>query len=217
MIKSSIYQLRLSKLILFLPLLLNCSSNEKFKDKNDIMIKIEKKEMLDDNNLIVTLSFKNNSNKNYVIPNYLGYYIVHIMQENIQYDAPGKIGGKIIASEFSNNLDDKHLKLLNLYYVNTFYKDDKCNKLSDFISFNELTYTSSLLFLPYNTHRKIIIVFNANYYNKNTLNNKSSRISLGLDFPKNFKILDSLLKKEKINYSIYDKSSILKDTLFINK
>lgn len=216
--KSSIYQLSLNNLILsFFAFLLICCSTKKIDENNIIKTSIIKKQKIDENNLIITFSFKNNSKNNYIIPNYLGYYLVHTMKENRMYDAPGKVRGKIISSEFSDTLDEKYLKLFYLYYSNTFYKDDQCNKLSDFNNFNNLTYTSSLLLLPHNSERKITLVFNANKFNRETFHDKNARISLSLDLAHNFKILDSLLKKEKINYKIYDRDILLKDSLFINK
>lgn len=218
MTKSNIYQLSLNKLILsFLILLLISCSKEKREKNNDIKIRIVKKEEIDENNLIITFLFKNNSVNNYVIPNYLGYYLVHTMNENKQYDAPGKIRGKIVSSEFSDKLDERYLKLFYLYYSNTFYKTDQCNKLSDFNNFNDLTYTSSLLFLPHNSERKIMLVFNAANFNRETFDNYNTRVSLSLDLTNNFKTLDSLLKKERIDYKVYDRDLILKDSLFINK
>lgn len=217
--QSNIYLSNLNKLLFYFFIVqsfIGCSK-EKIDKRNDIEIGIVKKERLDDNNLLLTISFKNHSNKNYVIPNYFGYYLVHSMDGNKKYDASGKIGGKIITSEFYEKLDDKWLKLLYLYYNNTFYKKDKCNKLSDVISFNDLTYTSSILFLPHETERRITLVFNGHDFNQDTFTNKNTRLSLGLDLSNNFKILDSLLKKEKIDYTIYNKDLILKDSLFINK
>lgn len=139
------------------------------------------------------------------------------MKENKHYDAKGKIGGKIISSEFSDRLDEKYLKLFYLYYSKTFFKDDECNKLSDFINDNDLTYTSSLLFLPQNSERKITLIFNAHDFNQNTFYNQNTRISLSMDTSDNFKVLDSLLKKEKINYTVYDRSFFLKDSIYINR
>ncbi|WP_300691567.1 hypothetical protein [Chryseobacterium sp.] len=218
MTKSNIYQLSLNKLILFfLTLLLISCSKEKLEKNSDIKMSMVKKEKIDENNLIITLLFKNNSLNNYVIPNYLGYYLVHTMNENKQYDAPGKIGGKIISSEFSEKLDERYLKLFYLYYSNTFYQNDQCNKLSDFNNFNNLIYKSSLLFLPHNSERKITLVFNATNFNRETFENYNTRVSLSLDLTKNFKTLDSLLKRERIDYKVYDRDLILKDSLFINK
>lgn len=213
--KSNIYQLSLNKLILsFLTLSLISCSKEKVEKNSDIKISIVKKEKIDENNLIITFLFKNKSVNNYVIPNYLGYYLVNIMKENKQYDASGKIGGKIISSEFSDKLDASYLKLFYLYYSNTYYKNDPCNKLSDF---NGLAYTSSLLFLPHNSERKISLVFNATNFNRETFYGQNTRVSLSLDLTNNFTILDSLLKRERIDYKVYNRNLILEDSLFINK
>ncbi|MDR6547608.1 hypothetical protein J2810_003693 [Chryseobacterium rhizosphaerae] len=217
MINSNIYPLNLNKLIVFfLTILLIGCSKERFDKKKDIEISILKKEKIDNNTLIISLLLKNNSNKNYVIPNYLGYYLVHTMKGNKQYDATGKIKGKIISSEFSEKLNEKYLKLFYLYYSNTFYKNDYCNKLSYFNDSNDLVYSSSLLFLPRNSKRKITLAFNSTDFNRKTFFNENTRIALGLDLTSNFNVLDSLLKAEKIDYKVYDRNLILNDSLFIN-
>ena len=61
------------------------------------------------------------------------------------------------------------------------------------------------------------MAFNATNFNRETFDNYNTRVSLSLDLANNFKTLDSLLKKERIDYKVYDRDLILRDSLFINQ
>ncbi len=85
-------------------------------------------------------------------------------------------------------------------------------------------YTNSLIFIPKKTEKKMFLIFNLYEPCKDSFrkchgvfHDDLSKIIVGIRDADDIKVLDSLLKKEKIDYNIYRKSLYLKDSLFINR
>ncbi|MEA1850505.1 MULTISPECIES: hypothetical protein [unclassified Chryseobacterium] len=193
------------------------TKNEIYKD--NISVNIAKKEMLDSNSLLVELWFTNNSTTNYLIPIFPNY-----MLEN-RKKLFNPVFGQIITSDFTDNIDYKMNILLENYTERYLYKgaSHESYKMAVFADYEG--YANSVLFIPKKTKRKMFLIFNL-YENCNDTPQKCnaifyddvSRISFNIiNQSENIKALDSLLKKEKIDYTIYNKDLILKDSLFINK
>jgi len=215
--------LRLNKKHIFLlgVLFFTLSCNDPKLNKNEISVSVIKKEKLDKNSLMLTILFKNTSDKNYAFSVFPEYYLVKTKSGLIGYEDVGKIKGKIVSSDFADQMEDweKGSMLLNTFYRKTGYDYKEADKqLFNFAMHDSESYSSYILLLPKKSERKMIICFNSYKVNNKTLFDKKSRISANWEFfEPRAKILDSLLKKEKINYHVYDKNPFLKDSLFINK
>ncbi len=198
---------------------LGCKDNKKEIYSENISVNIAKKEMLDSNSLLVELWFTNNTATNYLIPIFPNY----VLENRKKIFNP--VFGQIITSDFTDNIDYKMNILLENYTERYLYKGSSHESYKMAVFADYEGYTNSVLFIPKKTKRKMFLIFNL-YEKCNDTPQKcnaifyddSSRINLDIiDNSENIKALDSLLKKEKINYIIYNKDFILKDSLFVNK
>ncbi|MDR6547606.1 hypothetical protein J2810_003691 [Chryseobacterium rhizosphaerae] len=226
--KLKFYRLRLNKKYVFffgiLFFILSC--NQEKPNKNQISASVIKKQKLDRNSLLLTLLFKNDSEKNYALSIFPEYYLVKskggiIYYGNIDGGGLMNITGKIVSSDFADQMEDweKGSKLLNTFYKKTRYNYKEADKhLFSFAMHDYQAYASYILFLPKKSERKMIICFNSYKVNNETFYDKNTRVAADWEFfAPRAKILDSLLKKEKIDYTVYDRNIVLKDSLFINK
>ncbi|WP_370901598.1 hypothetical protein [Chryseobacterium gossypii] len=222
------YQLRSNKKYVFLLgiLFLNLSCYKKELYENEISVSIVKKEKIDNNSLLITLLFKNASDMNYALSIFPEYYLVKskggvIYHGNIDGGGLMNITGKIVSSDFADHIVDweKGSKLLSTFYRKAFFNYKGADDyLFCFAGNNFEAFSSGLLFIPKKSERKIIICFNSYKINNETLYDKNTRVAANWDlFEPRAKILDSLLKKEKINYMVYNRNLVLKDLLFINR
>lgn len=205
-------------LIVFI-IFLSCKENKKAIHNEEVSVNIGKKEMLDNNSLLVELWFANNSITNYLLPIAPNYMI----ENRKKIFKP--VSGRIITSDFTDSNDYKMNILLEDCTEKYFYKgfSHQLYKMAVFKNYEE--YTNSLLFIPKKTKKRMFLIFNL-YESCNDssqkcnaiFNDNLSRISLNIiNDSGNLKVLDSLVKKEKIDYEVYIKSPYLKDSLFINK
>lgn len=206
-------------LIIFILSLLSCKENKKIILNEEVSISIGKKEMLDDNSLLVELWFTNNSATNYLLPIFPNYVLVN------RKKIFNPILGRIVTSDFTDSNDYKMNILLEDYTEKYLYKGFSHQSYKMAISKNYEQYANSLLFIPKKTKKRMFLIFNL-YESCNDSSQKCNAIfyddlsSIGLNIindSENLKVLDSLMKKEKINYDVYIKPPYLKDSLFINK
>ncbi len=198
---------------------LSCKENKNLIKNSEVLIDIGKKEMLNHNSLLLELRFNNSSDTNYILPISPNY----ILKNNKKIFNP--VFGHIIASDFTDNIDYKMNFLLEDYTEKYFYNDFSHEEFKLAVQKDYEGYKNSLLFLPKKTKKKIFLIFNL-YENCNDspqncngiFFDNLSKVDLSIiNNSYNFKILDSLLKKEKLTYTIYNKNLVLKDSLFINK
>jgi hypothetical protein len=190
-------------------------------NNRNIEISLQKKEKIDHNSLLITLLFKNSSDQNYALSIFPEYYLVKTKKGLIYSDDVGKIRGKIVSSDLADEMEDweKGNRVLFSFCKKTLfnYKNSESD-FSSFLTSRDDLFSNYVLFLPKKSEKRIIICFNSNKMNNKTFNEKNSRISADWEFYEpRAKVLDSLLKSEKIDYMVYDKKIFLKDSLFINK
>ncbi len=139
---------------------------------------------------------------------------------NIDGGSLMNISGKIVSSDFADQMEDweKGSKLLSTFYRKTYFNYKGADEhLLSFAMHDSEAYSSCILFLPKKSERKMIICFNSYKINNGTLFDKKTRVSVDWEsYEPRMKILDSLLKKENINYTVYRKIPYLKDSLLIN-
>ena len=205
-------------IIIILIFLFSCKENKK-QIQNEIIVSIGKKDMLKSNSLLIELNFNNNSEINYLLPITPDY----ILENKKKMFNP--VFGHIITSDFTDINDYKIKFLLENYTEKYYYKGFSHEAYKLAIQKYFEGYMNSLLFLPKKSKKRIFLVFNLYEYCNDSLkkcngifNDDMSKINLSIiDYPDQLKILDSLLKKEKINYKIYKKKPYFKDALLINK
>lgn len=199
----------------------SCNKMKEDLNNRNIEISLQKKEKIDHNSLLITLLFKNSSDQNYALSIFPEYYLVKTKKGLIYSDDVGKIRGKIVSSDLADEMEDweKGNKVLFSFCKKTLfnYKNSESD-FSSFLTSRDDLFSNYVLFLPKKSEKRIIICFNSNKMNNKTFNEKNSRISADWEFYEpRAKVLDSLLKSEKIDYMVYDKKIFLKDSLFINK
>ncbi|UKB85671.1 hypothetical protein LF887_08625 [Chryseobacterium sp. MEBOG06] len=223
--KLKFYQLKSNKKTILLLMscffLFSCNKLKEDLNNRNIEISLLKKDKIDHNSLMTTLLFKNNSDQNYALSIFPEYYLVKTKKGLIYSDDVGKIRGKIVSSAFADEIEDweKGNRILFSFCKKTLfnYKNSE-NDFSNFLNSRDDLFSNYVLFLPKKSERRIIIFFNSNKMNDKTFNEENARISADWEFYEpRAKVLDSLLKKERVDYKVYDRDLILKDSLFINK
>ncbi len=209
----------MKKLIVIFILFFNCKENKDKISKEGILVSICKKEMLDNNSLIVELQFDNNSENNYLLP---------ISPEYILENRKKKFNpvfGRIISSDFTYSNDYKMNLLLEDYTGKYLYKNFSHQSYKMAVNKDYEGYANSLLFIPKKTKKSFFLIFNIYESCNDNLKKCNgifyenlSKINLKIiNHPENFETLDSMLEKQKMDYLLYRKSLYLKDSLYINK
>jgi len=206
-------------MLIILIVCLSCKDDQKINRNEEVSVYIGKKDMLDNNSLMIELWFSNNSDINYLLPVSPTY-----MLEN-RKKLFNPVFGRIITSDFTDSNDYKMNFLLDDYTEKYSYKGFSRQSYKMAIYKDYEGFANSLLFISKKTKKRMFLIFNL-YESCNDSPQKCngifydnlSKINLSIiDYPNNFKILDSLLEKEKIDYQVYRKLPYLKDSLFINK
>lgn len=219
--QSSIWLNNTKKYSLFLILvfLLNCKKKEYVNQP--IIIEILSFKKVDKNNSYCTVTFKNRSNTNYILPT-IGYvYLVKNKAGEISYSDVSKIEGKIVSSDFKNrigNLSEESLKLQEIIHKYIDYTKNKVNLPDDY--FDDFDrFSHAILFLPKNSESLVTIWFSAQNVNAHTLEDEGKKVVLSNIHEKfeekESKFLDSLSLKTNLNYQVYKNIPYIRDTLRI--
>ncbi len=204
-------------ILMFFILFQSCNKNKEYLHNKEISISIENKEMLNDNSLLVKLNFTNTTKTNFLIPITSNYRL-----ENRRTFNP--IFSNIVTSDFTNinNGNYKIDFLINDFNEKILFKGVSHDAFKMAILKNYESYSNSLLFLPKETKCSVYITFN-NYTNCKSIKNcnaifqnKHTKILFD-EYDKNvIKTIDSLVKKNNLDYKIYTNKIFLLDSLYIN-
>lgn len=209
-------------LILIISFVLFSCKEDRRIIQNEISVNIGKKNMLDNNSLLIELYFNNNSETNYLLPISSDYKL-----EN-RKKIFNPVFGRIITSDFTDMNDYKIKFLLENYAEKYSYKGFSRESYKMAVYKDYEGYTNSLLFIPKKTKKRMFLIFNL-YDSCNDdpkkcygiFQDKLSKIKFDV-FSKNqntsaIHLIDSLLKENKLNYKIYNKPIYFIDSLLINK
>ncbi|MCP1301663.1 hypothetical protein NK356_21025 [Chryseobacterium sp. S0630] len=216
----------MKNLILIISITFLISCNKNIEKEEGISIKILNYNKVDSVNSYCSLSFENNSFKNYILPSSGRIYLVSTKNGIVSYDDKAKIEGKIVSSDFVDYAgganSDESVKVQQL--INSYFEEISPSNIDpDKIWNNNFEgFVHSLLFLPKKSKQKVTVWFHAFDINEHTLTNKKSRVSINSDVLEpqhslHFQKIDSLVKAYNLDYQPYTKSPYLKDSLFINK
>lgn len=210
----------LNRTLLILLLFCNCKKKDN-KVEADLMVKVDSFKIIDSFNAYAILSFNNKTNTNYILPGLDFIYLTHTKGMFINYDDVGKIQGKIVSSDFQNiviKMSDESIKIQHMISNYTEFR----KKNISLCDLDDPTFFShQILFVPKNREVKLTVWFNANEINYQTLLDKNSKIILphlyDIFNKYEYKYLDSLNAKSKLNYQVYINNLFVEDSLKVHR
>ncbi|MGS0747500.1 hypothetical protein [Halpernia sp. GG3] len=185
------------------------------KEEAEVQISVANRQQLNNHCLQIKLIIKNNTKENYLIPIGPKFYLDN---EKILYSVPSQI----ITSDISKT-NDKRDFVLQEFTEKNIYKYLARNVYKMMISQNYEEYSNYLFFIPKNSNKELYLVFN-NYQYCNEMDNcneifshKSTKIRVDSYTKKDIDYIDSLIKINKLDFTIYKKQPYLEDSLFVNR